>query len=242
MHILRKVAAILTGVAALIGGASIAAGANAADSTPFTTDELAKDQSITVQATASDANLAGSTFKAVPLAYYSGAFYSGDTITSYDLVDAGEASDIDKALKAANIDTSTSKDSNNPYDASNPMVWIAQNLYQPDSTDYPWSGKLRDFLDQLKKQTTFNTYPNSTDLTVANSNKSATANVKPGIYAIVDTTTSIDTTTNKLKTAAIIALNGTGINGITKLAKKMMQTTRGFSALSTTRPTPIMAM
>lgn len=222
MHILRKVAAILTGVAALIGGASIAAGANAADSTPFTTDELAKDQSITVQATASDANLAGSTFKAVPLAYYSWGKYAGTgdnaQIISYDLKDTG----ITGLKDAINDALTNSGNTLSAVDKANPMAWVAQHLNQSQpesvsSTDYPWSGKLRDFLDQLKNQSAFqNATTTGTLLTVASDHKSASASVRPGIYAIVDTTN--DTTNNKHTTAAIIALNGTGINGITKLA------------------------
>ena len=86
------------------------------------------------------------------------------------------------------------------------MPWVAENLL--DSTNSPWAGKLRDFFDKLKNTAAFKTaINNGTAMTATGS--TATASVRPGIYAIVDTTAT--------GRAAIVAMTGTGINGVTKL-------------------------
>lgn len=218
--ILAGVVGALAAVATLAVGFVGASSANAADSV-ISQDDFKTKQDITVQvASGSDASLTGSTFKAVPLAYYSNASDDGTNITSYDLKDAGLAAAIKEALTSANI-TGASDATD-----TNPMVWVAQHLYQPNSTATPWSGTLRDFLDKLQDETAFKTaITNGTALTVASGGKSASASVTPGIYAVVDTTPSgtVKTNTDGSKTytkAAIIALNGTGINGFKGLATK----------------------
>ncbi len=194
---LKRMCGVLASVATLFaawGGASIASAAD----THVSADDLAKDQSIEVDAP-TGTDLTGSTFKAVPLAYYSSATTNGTVITSYDLQDAGLAAQVKASLPTGN----------NASDA-NPMTWVVQNLL--DSQSSPWAGKLRDFLDKLKNTTEFQSkVASGTELAVGTTDKNiAKALVKPGIYAIADTT-------GAPKQAAIIALTGTGINGITKL-------------------------
>jgi fimbrial isopeptide formation D2 family protein len=194
---LKRMCGVLASVATLFaawGGASVASAANSRVSA----DDLAKDQSIEVDAPAGT-DLTGSTFKAVPLAYYSSATTNGTVITSYDLQDAGLAAQVKASLPTGNN-----------ADASNPMTWVVQNLL--DSQSSPWAGRLRDFLDKLKETTEFQSkVASGTTLTADATNKNiAKALVKPGIYAIADTT-------GAPKQAAIIALTGTGINGITTL-------------------------
>lgn len=176
------------------GGASVAFAAD----TRVSADDLAKPQSIEVDAPAGT-NLTGSTFKAVPLAYYSSATTNGTVITSYDLQDAGLAAQVKASLPTGN----------NASDA-NPMTWVVQNLL--DSQSNPWAGRLRDFLDKLKETPEFQSkVASGTTLTAdSTSTNIAKASVRPGIYAIADTTSAP-------AQAAIIALTGTGINGITTL-------------------------
>lgn len=106
-------------------------------------------QTLTV---AANGDISNRTLKAVPLAYYSYAQTDGTNITGFDLIDAGKASAIADALTKAHIDTQSKKDQTAGYDynASNPMVWVVQNLL--DSENSPWAGKLRDFIDQLKNE------------------------------------------------------------------------------------------
>lgn len=155
-----------------------------------------------------DEDISGRTLKAVPLAYYSYAQTDGTNITGFDLIDAGKASAIADALTKANIDTNSKKDQTAGYDynASNPMVWVVQNLL--DSKNSPWAGKLRDFIDQLKHETAV-TGDKGTAFAKGADAKHMTASVRPGVYAVVDTT--------KTGQASIVMFNGTGIDGKTTL-------------------------
>lgn len=165
-------------------------------------------QTLTV---AANGDISNRTLKAVPLAYYSYAQTDGTNITGFDLIDAGKASAIADALTKANIDTKSKKDQTAGYDynASNPMVWVVQNLL--DSEYSPWAGKLRDFIDQLKNEAAV-TGDKGTAFAKGADVKHMTASVRPGVYAVVDTT--------KTGQASIVMFNGTGIDGKTTLALK----------------------
>lgn len=191
-------------VATLVAGAMGLAGVGSAmaDTTRISAEDLAKNQTLTVEA---DEDISGRTLKAVPLAYYSYAQTDGTYyITGFDLIDAGKASAIADALTKANIDTKSKKDqtAGYDYDASNPMVWVVQNLL--DSENNPWDGKLRDFLDQLKHQSAVTGDNGTKFIATPDDNTKQTASVRPGVYAVVDTT--------KTGQASIIMFNGTGIH------------------------------
>lgn len=168
-------------------------------------DAAAARQTLTV---AANGDISNRTLKAVPLAYYSYAQTDGTNITGFDLIDAGKASAIADALTKANIDTKSKKDQTAGYDynASNPMVWVVQNLL--DSENSPWAGKLRDFIDQLKNEDAV-TGDKGTAFAKGADVKHMTASVRPGVYAVVDTT--------KTGQASIVMFNGTGIDGKTTL-------------------------
>ena len=126
------------------------------------------------------------------------------------MIDAGKNTAIADALQKARIDTSqlvSTTGTKYKYDASNPMVWVVQNLL--DSENSPWSGQLRDFLDKLKNESAV-TGDNGTPFTATQGkNTEQTASVRPGVYAVVDTTATGQ--------ASIVMFNGTGINGITSM-------------------------
>lgn len=181
-------------------------GSAMADTTRISAEDLAKNQTLTVEAYE---DISNRTLKAVPLAYYSYAQTDGANITGFDLIDAGKASAIADALTKANIDTKSKKDqaAGYDYDTSNPMVWVVQNLL--DSEDSPWAGKLRDFLDQLKHQSAVTDDNGTKFIATPDDNTQQTASVRPGVYAVVDTT--------KTGQASIVMFNGTGIDGKTTL-------------------------
>lgn len=196
-------------VATLVAGAMGLAGVGSAmaDTTRISAEDLAKNQTLTVEA---NGDISNRTLKAVPLAYYSYAQTDGtDNITGFDLIDAGKASAIADALTKANIDTKSKKDqtAGYDYDASNPMVWVVQNLL--DSEDSPWAGKLRDFIDQLKHESAVTGDNGTKFIATPDDNTQQTASVRPGVYAVVDTT--------KTGQASIVMFNGTGIDGKTTL-------------------------
>ena len=195
-------------VATLVAGAMGLAGVGSAMAADTRVDAsklgAAARQTLTV---AANGDISNRTLKAVPLAYYSYAQTDGTNITGFDLIDAGKASVIADALTKANIDT-TKKNQTAGYDynASNPMVWVVQNLL--DSENSPWAGKLRDFIDQLKHEDAV-TGDKGTAFAKGADVKHMTASVRPGVYAVVDTT--------KTGQASIVMFNGTGIDGKTTL-------------------------
>lgn len=196
-------------VATLVAGAMGLAGVGSAMAADTRVDAsklgAAARQTLTV---AANGDISNRTLKAVPLAYYSYAQTDGTNITGFDLIDAGKASAIADALTKAHIDTQSKKDqtAGYDYDASNPMVWVVQNLL--DSENSPWAGKLRDFIDQLKHETAV-TGDKGTAFAKGADAKHMTASVRPGVYAVVDTT--------KTGQASIVMFNGTGIDGKTTL-------------------------
>lgn len=199
-------------VATLVAGAMGLAGVGSAMAADTRVDAsklgAAARQTLTV---AANGDISNRTLKAVPLAYYSYAQTDGTNITGFDLIDAGKASAIADALTKANIDTKSKKDQTAGYDynASNPMVWVVQNLL--DSEYSPWAGKLRDFIDQLKNEAAV-TGDKGTAFAKGADVKHMTASVRPGVYAVVDTT--------KTGQASIVMFNGTGIDGKTTLVLK----------------------
>lgn len=198
------VATLVAGAMGLAGVGSAMAADTRVDASKLG-DGAAARQTLTV---AADDDISNRTLKAVPLAYYSYAQTDGTNITGFDLIDAGKASAIADALTKAHIDTQSKKDQTAGYDynASNPMVWVVQNLL--DSENSPWAGKLRDFIDQLKNETAV-TGDNGTAFDKGADVKHMTASVRPGVYAVVDTT--------KTGQASIVMFNGTGIDGKTTL-------------------------
>lgn len=196
-------------VATLVAGAMGLAGVGSAMAADTRVDASklgeAARQTLTV---AANGDISNRTLKAVPLAYYSYAQTDGTNITGFDLIDAGKASAIADALTKAHIDTQSKKDQTAGYDynASNPMVWVVQNLL--DSENSPWAGKLRDFIDQLKDEAAV-TGDKGTAFAKGADAKHMTASVRPGVYAVVDTTTAGQ--------ASIVMFNGTGIDGKTTL-------------------------
>lgn len=196
-------------VATLVAGAMGLAGVGSAMAADTRVDasKLGADARQTLTVAAND-DISNRTLKAVPLAYYSYAQTDGTNITGFDLIDAGKAPAIADALTKANIDTKSKKDQTAGYDynASNPMVWVVQNLL--DSENSPWAGKLRDFIDQLKNEAAV-TGDKGTAFAKGADAQHMTASVRPGVYAVVDTT--------KTGQASIVMFNGTGIDGKTTL-------------------------
>lgn len=194
-------AAVATLVAGAMGVAGV--GSAMADTTRVSAEDLAKSQTLTVTA---NEDISNRTLRAVPLAYYSYAQTDGTNITGFDLVDAGKAGAIADALSKAKIDTRKPANTNigYAYSASNPMVWVVQNLL--DSTNSPWAGRLRDFLDQLKHEAAV-TGDKGTAFAKGADAQHMTASVRPGVYAVID-----DSTAGQ---ASIIMFNGTGIDGKT---------------------------
>lgn len=198
------VATLVAGAMGLAGVGSAMAADTRVDASKLGDGADAR-QTLTV---AANGDISNRTLKAVPLAYYSYAQTDGTNITGFDLIDAGKASAIADALTKANIDTTSKKDqtAGYGYNASNPMVWVVQNLL--DSENSPWAGKLRDFIDQLKHEDAV-TGDKGTAFAKGADAKHMTASVRPGVYAVVDTTTAGQ--------ASIVMFNGTGIDGKTTL-------------------------
>lgn len=198
------VATLVAGAMGLAGVGSAMAADTRVDASKLG-DGAAARQTLTV---AADEDISNRTLKAVPLAYYSYAQTDGTNITGFDLIDAGKASAIADALTKAHIDTKSKKDQTAGYDynASNPMVWVVQNLL--DSENSPWAGKLRNFIDQLKNEDAV-TGDKGTAFAKGADAKHMTASVRPGVYAVVDAT--------KTGQASIVMFNGTGIDGKTTL-------------------------
>ncbi len=151
----KKLLAGVAAAATLLSGMAFAGGAIADETvTEFTAEELAVTQSITVTAS-NDTDISAKTLVAIPLAYYSSARYVtyGDgerEISGFDVesVSASYDAAIGNALEAAGIDMEQVAEEIGT--SGNYMVWVVQNLL--DSTDSPWSGQLRLFLDALKNE------------------------------------------------------------------------------------------
>lgn len=221
--ITKKLLAGVAAAATLLSGMAFAGGALADDAATekmFTAEELKATQSITVTAS-DDTDISDKTLVAIPLAYYSSAQYitndEGErVITGFDVMNVSESygEAINEALNSAGIDTSTiadgATDATGAYDSKNPMAWVVQNLL--DSTDSPWSGKLRDFLDALKNESVIASAEGKgtwAPTAEGSTNSQTVSGLQPGVYMIVDRTTNGQ--------ASIVMMNGTGIDGTTKL-------------------------
>ena len=198
----KAIMASIAAVAALAAGAGSAAAAE----TSVSAADLAKSQPITVKA---DADISSKNLVAIQLAAYSAAQTDGTNITGYDLKDAGLAAAVDEALTKAGISRTASGNASTVYETANPMAWVVTNLL--DSTSSPWAGQLRNFLDQLKNEQAVKAAAGTKLAKGADAN-TMTANVTPGVYAIIDRTTD--------GKASIAMMNGTGINGMTTLKGK----------------------
>lgn len=198
----KAIMASIAAVAALAAGAGSAAAAE----TSVSAADLAKSQPITVKA---DADISSKNLVAIQLAAYSAAQTDGTNITGYDLKDAGLAAAVDDALTKAGISRTASGNASTVYETANPMAWVVTNLL--DSTSSPWAGQLRNFLDQLKNEQAVKAAAGTKLAKGADAN-TMTANVTPGVYAIIDRTTD--------GKASIATMNGTGINGMTTLKGK----------------------
>ncbi len=212
----KKLLAGVAAAATLLSGMAFAGGAIADDTvteTMFTDEELAVTQSITVTAS-NDTDISAKTLVAIPLAYYSSARYVtyGDirVISGFDVESVSSSYDaaIGKALEAAGVDmdaVAAEIGTSGRY-----MAWVVQNLL--NSTDSPWAGTLRDFLDALKNDSTIagaegvGTWASAAD---GSTNSRTVSGLIPGVYMIVDRTAEGQ--------ASIVMMNGTGINGATKL-------------------------
>lgn len=209
---MRKTAAWTAIAAAVV--ALVAPSASAAETTPVSDADLAKVQSITVNA-AEGQDISGRTMKAIPLGSYTAAQTDGTNVTGYDMdTDATAKASIVKALEQFDTDAKTpgiqvadkTDDKKTvTIDADNPMAWVVENLL--DSNTSPWAGKLRDFLTALSKDETFKAIE-GTPLTAVegHANQQSAGNLKPGVYAVLDTTATGE--------ASIPMLNGTKINGM----------------------------
>ena len=198
----KAIMASIAAVAALAAGVGSAVAAE----TSVSAADLAKSQPITVKA---DADISSKNLVAIQLAAYSAAQTDGTNITGYDLKDAGLAAAVDDALTKAGISRTASGNASTVYEAANPMAWVVTNLL--DSTSSPWAGQLRNFLDQLKNEQAVKAAAGTKLAKGADAN-TMTANVTPGVYAIIDRTTD--------GKASIAMMNGTGINGMTTLKGK----------------------
>lgn len=198
----KAIMASIAAIAALAAGVGSAAAAE----TSVSAADLAKSQPITVKA---DADISGKNLVAIQLAAYSAAQTDGTNITGYDLKDAGLAAAIDDALTKAGISRTASGNASTVYETANPMAWVVTNLL--DSTSSPWAGQLRNFLDQLKNEQAVKATAGTKLAKGADAN-TMTANVTPGVYAVIDRTTD--------GKASIAMMNGTGINGMTTLKGK----------------------
>ena len=198
----KAIMASIAAVAALAAGVGSAVAAE----TSVSAADLAKSQPITVKA---DADISSKNLVAIQLAVYSAAQTDGTNITGYDLKDAGLAAAVDDALTKAGISRTASGNASTVYETANPMAWVVTNLL--DSTSSPWAGQLRNFLDQLKNEQAVKAAAGTKLAKGADAN-TMTANVAPGVYAIIDRTTD--------GKASIAMMNGTGINGMTTLKGK----------------------
>ncbi len=213
----KKLLAGVAAAATLLSGMAFAGGAIADETvteTMFTAEELAVTQSITVTAS-NDTDISAKTLVAIPLAYYSSAQYitndDGERVISgFDVESVSADCDtaIRNALEAAGVDmdaVAAEIGTSGRY-----MAWVVQNLL--NSTDSPWAGTLRDFLDALKNDSTIakaagvGTWASTTD---GSTNSRTVSGLIPGVYMIVDRTAEGQ--------ASIVMMNGTGINGATKL-------------------------
>lgn len=158
--------------------------------------QLQQAQTLTVDAAS---NIADRQLSAILLAQYTYATTDGTDLTGYDVKTTSTlVSAINHALDDAGM---------TGYDAADPMLWVVQNLL--DSQSSPWAGRLRDFVDALKNEQAVRDMPGVALRPVAGDTHRQSAQVTPGVYLVLDRTST--------GRAAIAGLNGTGINGMATL-------------------------
>lgn len=158
--------------------------------------QLQQAQTLTVDAAS---NIADRQLSAILLAQYTYATTDGTDLTGYDVKTTSTlVSAINHALDDAGM---------TGYDAADPMLWVVQNLL--DSQSSPWAGRLRDFVDALKNEQAVRDMPGVALRPVAGDTHRQSAQVTPGVYLVLDRTST--------GRAAIAGLNGTGIHGMTTL-------------------------
>lgn len=143
------------------------------------------------------------------------------------LITATESTATDGTTSTVYTDKATGKQ----LDASNPMLWVTENLAHQNSTAKPYSGTLRTFLDKLSAQPVFQKTAlqgqgglSYNEMEVDSTHKNiATADVMPGIYAIVNRQAPTLKNTDGTATyrTAIIAMNGTGVRDDTATVTKL---------------------
>lgn len=223
-RVLRYVATLFAALSlALVIPVASRVPAQAADPIQISATDLAKEAPLLVQA---NEDISNRSLVAVRLANYTQAVTDGTNLIGLDVVDAGYAAIIDKAIKDAEINTTGKV--NFAYDAANPMPWVMENLLQAATN--PWEDttppNLRAFLTNLRTAlsgdnasarvanttATLNT-PAQALNGVEDKNTQKTADVMPGVYMILDDT-AIQAGVDDSKTdddASIPMVNGTGV-------------------------------
>ncbi len=199
-------------LAAMIFPASAHADAQLAD--------LSVKQSMTVTASGSGM-LTGKSLYAIQLAAYTAANVQDGRIVGYDVT---TNSDLAQSIATSAKAVGATDDDLKANGKTDPMVWVVREL--TDSKSGLWNGKLRDFCDNLAKQSEFQSQDgfavNNLD---ADGKTATTGNVLvPGIYAVVDRTASTDGSGKPVE-ASIMMMNGTAVNNITQLVVSSGQTT-----------------
>ena len=184
-----------TALAAIVA-ASVITPAASVEETRIPAEDMQRPPTLTVSAAT---DIANRQLAAIPLASYTYATTDGTAITGYDL-------STNKDLTAA-IDAALTASGATGYDKDDPMLWVVQNLL--DSTETPWAGKLRDFIDALKNQQTVRDMPGVALRPVQDDANKQSAQVTPGVYLVLDRTATVR--------ASIAGLNGTGINDMNVL-------------------------
>ena len=247
---------LMAGVAAaatLLSGMALAGSAIADGAGNFTEVDLSATQTLTVT-DSTNKDLTGKNLLPIRLAKYTaGQYDENDKITGYDV----ETMDDPSGLKTAIYDAAKAvagTEHQNEVSKDNPMLWVVQNLSTISTADgsktgnssaSPYSGTLRDFLTALAKSDVVkNAQPSEgnsymTVDTDATAGSKATATVAPGIYAIMDkTSTAADADgTKKTNVASIPMMTGTAIGTNGKYNTLSNGTTLGTIEYKATLPT-----
>lgn len=219
----RLLTAVLGVLALVVGVFTLPVAARAADSV-VSAEDLAKQVTLTVNATE---DISNRSLVAVRLGSYTYATTDGTNLTGVDVNSNTEwAAKVDAALKAAKIDTSkpdpnaagaTAADKAFAYDASNPMPWVVKYLMSTQDPETAggqlaadgttaWQDQtppnLRAFLTALREQLNDPEVITGSDaqkgvyvLKTSTDDKVAGATVDPGVYVILDQTAAAAGTT-----------------------------------------------
>lgn len=196
MNMTRTDHGVIAAALAMAFTAITAVPAAVAADTRITDDDLLRAQPLTVTA-ASD--ITDRRLSAIRLAQYTYATTDGDHLTGYDLRTT-------QPLSGA-IGSALDKTGMTGYDKDDPMQWVAGNLL--DARSSPWAGRLRDFIDALRAEQAIRDMPGVALRPDPADAKRQSAQVTPGIYLVLDRTTS--------GRASIAGMTGTGIDGKTTL-------------------------